>query len=521
MQDKDYYQLFGININASFEDIKLAYHKKAREYHPDSNPSKEAEIMFKKINEAYKVLSDPVKRNEYNKEQGYNYSDSINIQPINFAPEENYKPSDTPRKVVLNNSMTGSKEEWDALKAKQAEPDLKIEHKIATTTDIKALQEKENEEEAATAWGISETPNKRFSLKSAFGILDFFKKNAQAKRAEFNKQEFKQRIKEASTPLPPTKTKKSHPRPPKTDKTNESGIHPLQNILQSERIFQFGITSIQATLGTEREIALQSSEVNTPKRIRINIPKGLKHNTLLEVSKGWESVKLRVNVVPSTYFRISELDIILFLPITLMEAINGFETEISTLDRKYKINVPSIQENKSPIILSGYGLEDISNNSRGNIIVETFIVSPDSINDSLLEAADFIQTFYTQHPREGFAQQLSSQKQGLTTEFLNVFITTPVTFPEILTGTSFDLPTEYGLLKVQVPNNWHLQKKILFKEIGLIQLDSKDKGDIVVLPKVGLPTTVNSEFIEAAKAIEAYYQTNVRAWMPSNLQEFC
>lgn len=62
----DYYKILGIEKNASAGDIKKAYRKLARKYHPDLNPSdKEAERKFKEINEANEVLSNPENRKKY------------------------------------------------------------------------------------------------------------------------------------------------------------------------------------------------------------------------------------------------------------------------------------------------------------------------------------------------------------------------------------------------------------------------------------------------------------------------
>ncbi len=64
-QNKDYYEILGLKKEASEDEIKRAFRRLARQYHPDVNKDPGAEEKFKKINEAYHVLSDPQKRTQY------------------------------------------------------------------------------------------------------------------------------------------------------------------------------------------------------------------------------------------------------------------------------------------------------------------------------------------------------------------------------------------------------------------------------------------------------------------------
>ena len=80
MEYKDYYKILGVSRDVSKDELKKAYRKQARKYHPDVSKEANAEEKFKEVGEAYEALKDPEKRAQYD-QFGSNYQNGQSFTP--------------------------------------------------------------------------------------------------------------------------------------------------------------------------------------------------------------------------------------------------------------------------------------------------------------------------------------------------------------------------------------------------------------------------------------------------------
>lgn len=197
MRYKDYYALLEIKRNATQDEIKKAYRKLAKQYHPDSNiGNSEAEEMIKEINEAYEVLSDEKRKKKYDTLiNRFNFMSGIEFDPKKFGFSRGKKEINDEQNPVFSdffNLFFGNDEmdleellfdddtiEEEEMLFRKGE-DLEIEHEISleraffggkTVIQVKGIGNKVKEYEVDVPTGIREGEKVRLLGKGQPGTV--------------------------------------------------------------------------------------------------------------------------------------------------------------------------------------------------------------------------------------------------------------------------------------------------------------------------------------------------------------
>ncbi len=271
---KDYYQVLGVSKSASQDEIKKAYRKLARKYHPDLNPgNKEAEERFKEINEAQEVLSEPEKRQKYDQYGQYWQQGATQSQ-------QRSQPGNTPRGGVgvdvggYDFSQYGSFDDFIEELIKGRGGSSRRTYNYRTPNSSEGFSQPGQDVEAAIALSFSEAFN---------GVQQQFKLGDEA---------IKVRIPAGAKPGSRLRVKGKGQTSPFSNQRGDLYLnielqpHPFFSFEDDNIVCEVPITPPEAALGAEIDVPTPDGNVT------MKIPPGVDSGQSLRLrGKGWRNPK--------------------------------------------------------------------------------------------------------------------------------------------------------------------------------------------------------------------------------------
>ncbi|HEU0026774.1 MAG TPA: molecular chaperone DnaJ [Ktedonobacterales bacterium] len=338
---RDYYETLGIARGASEDDIKKAFRRLARQYHPDVNKEKGAEARFKEINEAYEVLGDPQKRAAYDRfgHAGVSGEAGAGANPFEGFGFGNFNDF---LETLFSSAAgaTGAR----ARPGAQRGADLRYDLTLTFEEAVRGCQ-KEIEiprwEMCSTCQGSGSQPG-------------------------------------ASTQRCPNCQGSGEIR-----RVQTSIFGQFVNVMVCDRCQGEG-----RIITTPCERCHGQGRVRNVKRVVVNIPAGVDSGVNVRVTGEGETpprggtpgnLYVALTVKPHEYFKRQNTDITYELPISFADAALGAEVVVPTLDGKEALKIPAGTQSGRVFRLKGKGVPVIHQNARGDELVTIRIVTPQNL----------------------------------------------------------------------------------------------------------------------------------------------
>jgi molecular chaperone DnaJ len=355
-EKKDFYEILGVNKKASQDEIKKAFRKLARKYHPDLNPGdKVAEQKFKEINEAYGILSDPKKKAEYDQFG----SAAFGAGGPGFDGFRTYDFRDT-------FDFSGFGDIFSDVFGAKGRP----ENQYMKGPDIVITLE--------------------LTLDEAFSGI--------TKTISYNREVSCQTCKGSGAESSQV-----------CDACKGTG-----GIRASKGFFKMS-QPCSACGGTGRKVTKVCSSCGGRGRnlqaetVKVKIPRGADTGSRVKVRDMGVAgtgggppgdLLIEITVHPHPIFKRKGDDIYLELPVTFGEAALGARIEIPTLDGAAAMTLPPGTQGGQRLKLSGKGLPSPKTGVRGNQYVDIKIVVPKDISNKERDSIKIIESFYKEDPRK-------------------------------------------------------------------------------------------------------------------------
>ncbi len=373
---KDYYEILGIRKNASQEDIRRAYKKLAKQFHPDVNREKDAEQKFKETQHAYSVLSDEAKRRNYDQ----------------FGHEaERFSGASGARGFEGNFSGADFEDIFGGFGFGGGFSDL-----FGEAFGGPGRRGPQGGEDIAVRLNIS-------FEEAAFGA---------EKQLEIDAIQECEHC-EGSGARPGTKVEGC-------DNCNGSGIE-----RQTRRTF-IGVISTQSTCRKCRgsgqmfsspcPVCSGNGRMHKHKKIKVNVPAGVNTGNSLRL-KGQGNAGERgaskgdliavIYAEPHEVFRRDGSDIFMEAPISFPEAALGSEVEVPTLKGKAKLKIPSGTQSGTIFRMHGKGIKKLGEASYGDEFVKVIVKTPEKVSKKQRELLEKLaEEDETAKNRKGFFGRL-------------------------------------------------------------------------------------------------------------------
>lgn len=337
---RDYYEVLGVSRTASTEEIKRAYRRLARQYHPDVNKDPDAEERFKEINEAYETLSDPKKRAYYDR-FGHTQRGAGAPGP-DFGGFGGFGVDFTDLLEEFFGFGTGGRNRRGPERGQDVQVDVTLTFEEAVFGTEKVL-EIPRWEPCPVCHGTGAEPGTRPMTCPQCG-----------------------------------------------------GTGEVRQVRQSFLGRFVTVTTCPRCNGTGQIITTPCHECGGRKVVRrtrqvvVNIPPGVDEGTLVRLSGEGElgqnggppgDLYVRVHVKPHPLFRREGRTILLEVPINVAQAALGDEVEVPTIDGDtVKLNIPAGTQHGKTIRVRGKGVPDVHNpNRRGDMLVTVRVVIPQKL----------------------------------------------------------------------------------------------------------------------------------------------
>lgn len=397
---KEYYQILNVSPIAAPDQVKAAFRRLVRQHHPDTTSGVDGDDaqLFNDINEAYDVLNDVERRQEYDRQNPQLFEGLELPNQNEDAPEsEPGRAEAQPAQPgSLRHSTFGSAKDWQRLQ------------------DLAGSDEQEGQTHglSRSRFYSAEVDISFPDAQEAESRLDRFRRGL---RLVFGRSDDKT----AATPgasVSRIRLLDEADIEQKAKQGTDMSPSMIEEQLRGSREFQFTISSIEALAGTTRDLAVEGPD--GPISIPVEIPRGVRQRSTLRIQAppipGLAQREFAVKIIIAAHplVEFEEDDINVRLPITIGEAVNGAEIDVPTLTGLVKVQIPSGWSVLKKLRVKGHGLELEDGNGRGDLFLKTYIVAPDVVTDATKAAAQAMDSSYSVPPRANIPRSLMDLTYG-------------------------------------------------------------------------------------------------------------